>query len=97
MELMQEMFRFLPSVVVRRGLVTLTGTGVRKVTDHKIKIMEEAGGIDQTLPLDPSMLKRYSFPSDTPVVGLECERSFAELTEREKFYAHYLSLASWVG
>ncbi|XP_035228108.1 dipeptidyl peptidase 3-like isoform X2 [Stegodyphus dumicola] len=39
----------------------------------------------------------YTYPNDTPIVFLNCEKAFSALTEKEKLYAHYLSRASWYG
>uniref|UniRef100_A0A0N5AXJ5 Dipeptidyl peptidase 3 n=1 Tax=Syphacia muris TaxID=451379 RepID=A0A0N5AXJ5_9BILA len=39
----------------------------------------------------------YSYPSNTPVCALNCERAFAGLTSKEKFYAHYMLKASFTG
>ena len=42
-------------------------------------------------------LERYITPADIPVRVLDAEESFAGLTEREKLYAHWMSVASWMG
>ncbi|GIY60093.1 dipeptidyl peptidase 3 [Caerostris darwini] len=39
----------------------------------------------------------YIYPNNTPIVLLNCEDAFKELTEKEKLYAHYLSKACWYG
>ncbi|PRD19612.1 UNVERIFIED_CONTAM: DppIII [Trichonephila clavipes] len=35
--------------------------------------------------------------ANTPFLALDCEDSFRPLSEKEKYYAHYLSKASWMG
>ncbi|XP_071042171.1 dipeptidyl peptidase 3 isoform X2 [Parasteatoda tepidariorum] len=39
----------------------------------------------------------FIYPNNTPVILLNCEEAFKELTDDEKQYAHYLSRASWFG
>nr|CAD7393748.1 unnamed protein product [Timema cristinae] len=40
---------------------------------------------------------QYSLPNDYPIVELECQVAFDALSNKQKLYAHYLSLASWHG
>lgn len=46
------------------------------------------GDIDKT---------HYILPLDQPIVYLDADVAFCALTDKEKFYAYYLSKASWVG
>ena len=39
----------------------------------------------------------FTYPNDTPVVYLECEKAFLALESSEKRYAHHLSKASYYG
>ncbi|GBN16565.1 Dipeptidyl peptidase 3 [Araneus ventricosus] len=39
----------------------------------------------------------YIYPNNTPIIQLDCEAAFNELTEEEKHYAHFLSKAFWCG
>ncbi|GFU18704.1 dipeptidyl peptidase 3 [Nephila pilipes] len=39
----------------------------------------------------------YIYPNNTPIVLLNCEDAFKELTDNEKLYSHYLSKACWYG
>lgn len=42
-------------------------------------------------------ISQYTIPLDTGICLLDCKQAFENLTDREKLYAHYLSLASWYG
>lgn len=42
-------------------------------------------------------LSHFVIPLDTPISKLEARDAFDGLTEREKFYCHFLSRASWEG
>ncbi|KAG1672878.1 Dipeptidyl peptidase 3 [Nymphon striatum] len=42
-------------------------------------------------------MSTFTFPKNQPVVELVCDKAFADLTSKEKLYAHYLSRASWYG
>jgi len=47
--------------------------------------------------MDSKAMSHYMIPLDQPVVNLECQVAFENLTKQEKKYAHHLSLASWQG
>lgn len=41
--------------------------------------------------------KNYVLENDQPVVALDCTSAFKNLSKNEKYYAHFLSRASWNG
>ena len=41
--------------------------------------------------------QQFILPNDTPVVFLDCRKSFNHLTKQEKLYAHHFSKACWDG
>ena len=43
------------------------------------------------------MTSEYIYANDTPVLQLDAELAFNNLTEEERLYAHFLSKASWFG
>ncbi|XP_055952448.1 dipeptidyl peptidase 3-like isoform X1 [Argiope bruennichi] len=47
--------------------------------------------------LSKKNMSNYIYPNNTPIIQLDCEAAFNELTEKEKHYAHYLSKACWFG
>lgn len=47
--------------------------------------------------LDPVLARIHVTPSDVPVRALETRGAFAGLTDREKQYAYWMSVASWRG
>ena len=42
-------------------------------------------------------MSEFIYPNETPVKLIDCEKPFSALTNKEKFYAHYLSKASFYG
>lgn len=60
------------------------------------------GGFSQhtrqfSIKMSEVAVKDFILPNEQPVVPLECGTAFANLSAKEKAYAHHLSKASWFG
>lgn len=75
------------------GVVTVLGEG----TDSGVAgIDPNICGVCFTEPAD-HLVSVHTIPVSTPICKLEARQAFAGLTDREKFYAYWMSQASWNG
>ena len=44
-----------------------------------------------------SVIAEHQLPEETPILYLDATSAFESLTDKERLYTHYLSLASWAG
>ncbi|KAJ3115351.1 bifunctional diacylglycerol diphosphate phosphatase/phosphatidate phosphatase [Phlyctochytrium bullatum] len=76
------------SVGLVGGTRTREEEGASRVEDGQTTVMTLS---EETFNL------RYLTPTNAPVANLECKAHFDALTDKEKFYVHYISRVSWEG
>ncbi|GAB6021089.1 bifunctional diacylglycerol diphosphate phosphatase/phosphatidate phosphatase [Chamberlinius hualienensis] len=59
--------------------------------------IKSSAKMSQPQPITGNQLSQFVIHNDHLVASLDCEQAFNGLTDQEKLYAHYLSLASWHG